>query len=82
MTESGLVVEGEDSGMAGRHALHKLTADDPRFARALDGRIGEMRRLLAAMAPTTTARALKALRDAFPEVPLDQRVRVLGEVLH
>ncbi|HZP21619.1 MAG TPA: hypothetical protein VFB16_15605 [Bauldia sp.] len=68
--------------MGGKNDSLWVSADDPRFARALDARIGEMRRLLAAMGPTSAANALRALRTAFPEVPLDQRVRVLGEVLH
>lgn len=49
---------------------------------ALDQRIAEMRRLLAAMKPASTASQLQALRDAFPDVPLKQRVRVLSEVSH
>lgn len=49
---------------------------------SLDQRIAEMRRLLSAMKPATTASQLQALRDAFPDVPLQQRVRVLSEASH
>jgi len=59
-----------------------LTADDPRFSVALQRRIDEMRRLLAAMGPESTAMALRALREAFPDIPLDERVRALSEVHH
>jgi hypothetical protein len=52
------------------------------YSPVLDRRIAEMRRLLAAMQPASTASQLQALRDAFPDVPLDQRVRVLSEVSH
>jgi hypothetical protein len=61
-------------GSAGRDTdgIQGLTRD-------LDRRISEMRELLAVMRPTSTATALKALRDSFPDIPLDERVRVLTE---
>jgi hypothetical protein len=46
----------------------------------LDQRLKEMRRLLAAMAPRSTGDALRLLRDAFPDVPLDRRVRALSDL--
>ncbi len=68
--------------MSGQSAPDDLTVDDPRFAEALATRIAEMREMLAAMAPDSTSRALRALRDAFPDVPLTARVRVLSELRH
>lgn len=47
--------------------------------RDLDQRIAEMRELLAMMRPTSTAGALRVLRDSFPDIPLDQRVRAISE---
>jgi len=55
------------------------TDDVQGLARDLDRRIDEMRELLAAMRPASTASALKALRESFPDIPLDKRVRVLAE---
>ena len=49
---------------------------------ALDRRIVEMRMMLSLMRPTTTASALQALRDAFPDVPLVERLRILAETRH
>jgi hypothetical protein len=55
---------------------------DPVVSAILDQRIAAMRRLLAAMEPASTASALRVLRQAFPDVPLDARVRALGEARH
>lgn len=44
----------------------------------LDARIAEMRSLLARMRPGSDAEALKALRDAFPQSSLAERVAVLA----
>jgi hypothetical protein len=57
--------------------LQLVTVDDPRFTATLNRRIGEMRHLLAVLEPTTPAVALRALREAFPETPLEQRIRAL-----
>ena len=57
--------------------LQLLTVDDPRFAAALNRRIGEMRHLLNAMEPASPAIALRTLRETFPEAPLDARVRAV-----
>jgi hypothetical protein len=54
-----------------------LTADDPRFTTVLDRRIGEMRTLLNEMEPASPAIALRALREAFPDVPLEERVKAI-----
>ena len=48
----------------------------------LDQRIADMRRLLRALEPSSAASALKVLRDAFPEIPLEDRVRALTELRH
>ncbi|MEO8667438.1 MAG: hypothetical protein ABI399_02915 [Bauldia sp.] len=63
-------------------ALQLITVDDPRFTAVLDRRIGEMRHLLDAMEPTSPAVALRTLRDAFPEAPLDERVRAMTFARH
>jgi hypothetical protein len=46
----------------------------------LEQRLKEMRHLLASMAPRSTGDALRLLRDAFPDVPLDRRVRALSDL--
>ena len=45
----------------------------------LDEQIARMREMLRLMAPETGSAALGAIRRAFPEVPLPQRVSVLAE---
>ena len=45
----------------------------------LDEQITRMRELLRLMAPETGSAALGAIRRAFPEVPLPDRVSVLAE---
>jgi hypothetical protein len=52
-----------------------LPADDPRFTAALDLQIAQMRRVLDLMGPKTGAEALRSLRDAFPDAPLEERAR-------
>ncbi len=44
---------------------------------AIDSRIGEMRAHLARMRPASDAEALKALRHAFPNASLAQRVAAM-----
>ncbi|MBB5754766.1 hypothetical protein [Prosthecomicrobium pneumaticum] len=46
---------------------HEMTADDPRFAAALDLQIAQMRRLLELMAPASGVDALRSLRETLPE---------------
>ena len=62
--------------------LAGLTAEDPIFDMVLDLRIAEMHRLLDKMAPASPAVALQALRQNFPETPLDERVRALKQSRH
>ena len=59
-----------------------LTADDPRFATRLDGKLVQMRRLLAVMRPDSSASALKLLRDAYPDTPLGERLLAMKEAVH
>jgi hypothetical protein len=59
-----------------------IRADDPRFVDVLDLRIAAMRRLLRAMTPESPSAALTALRGAFPEAPLAERVRALSDMPH
>jgi hypothetical protein len=50
---------------------------DSVLASMLDHRIAEMRRMVAAMKPSSTASALRVLRDSFPDVPFRERVSAL-----
>ncbi len=43
----------------------------------LDEQIARMRKMLKLMAPGSGATALDAMRKAFPDVPLSQRVQAL-----
>jgi hypothetical protein len=49
---------------------------------ALARREAEMRQLLTSVKPTSAALALKALREAFPESSLDERVKAVALTLH
>jgi hypothetical protein len=49
------------------------------FAALLDRRIVEMRRMVHLMQPGSHADTLRALRDAFPDASLAERVAVLRE---
>ncbi len=55
-----------------------FTLPEPALAR----RAVEMQQLLATERPASAALALKALREAFPESSLDERVRVVARTLH
>ncbi len=44
----------------------------------LDLRIAEMRQLLAAINPSTTADRLRMLRERFPDIPLRERMQALS----
>lgn len=55
-----------------------LPADDPRFIAALDLQIAQMRRVLDLMGPSSSAEALRSLREAFPEASLEERVRAMA----
>ncbi len=53
------------------------SAEQAAFQAELDEQIARMREMLKLMAPGTGATALGAMRKAFPDVPLRDRVRVL-----
>ena len=57
-------------------------AGDVLMDAAVDARITEMRRFLEQMAEPSTTEALRALRDAFPDAPLDERVRAMKYSRH
>ncbi|HMN85174.1 MAG TPA: hypothetical protein PKA74_04185 [Bauldia sp.] len=59
-----------------------LAATEMVFGMLLDRRIAEMRRLLAEMQPDSTADALRALRDAFPDAPLGDRLEAIRATRH
>jgi hypothetical protein len=59
-----------------------VTANENALTRALDLRIAEMRQMLVEMRAVDTAGALRALRDAYPDVPLAERVHALAAVRH
>jgi hypothetical protein len=63
--------------MAGNSPQHLFPAKEHEPADMLDRRIAEMRRILAEMQPGSVASALRALRDAFPEASLEERVRAI-----
>jgi hypothetical protein len=51
---------------------------DPKLVgRLLEDRIAAMKRLVLIMGPGSNAEALRALRDAFPDAPLSERVAAL-----
>ena len=51
--------------------------DQEPYRAELDEQIARMREMLTLMAPGTGATALGAMREAFPDVPLSDRVRAL-----
>ncbi len=53
------------------------SAEQAAFQAEIDEQIARMRQMLRLMAPGTGAMALGAMRKAFPDVPLDERVRAL-----
>jgi hypothetical protein len=57
---------------------HDFTLPEPALAR----RAVEMQQLLASAKPASAALALKALREAFPESSLDERVKAVARTLH
>ncbi len=43
-----------------------------------DRRLGEMRAMLARLAPQSASEALRLLRNAYPDAPLSLRVAAVG----
>jgi hypothetical protein len=68
--------------MASKTHPQLLRSEELELTVMLDRRIADMRRLLAVMRPGSSAAALRALRDAFPEASLEERVRALTVVRH
>lgn len=70
--------------MADSVAIEGSSGDvgDRQLGAAADVRITEMRRLLDRESDLSAAEALSALRDAFPDAPLDERVRALKYSRH
>ncbi len=52
-------------------------AVQPAYQVELDEQIARMRQMLKLMAPGTGAAALGAMRQAFPDIPLRDRVQAL-----
>lgn len=69
--------------MADRVAIESGSdAGDRQLGDTADARIIEMRRFLDRMSQLSAAEALSALRDAFPDATLDERVRALKYSRH
>jgi hypothetical protein len=68
--------------MARKSYRQVFSAQDLELSNILDRRIAAMRRMLADMQPGSAASALRALRDAFPEASLEERVRALTATRH
>jgi len=54
------------------------SADRTVYDGELERRIAGMRAFLAALRPDTDAEALRLLREAFPDLPLVERVNACG----
>lgn len=62
---------------SGRQAEGTGCRADPAQAALLDARIRDMRRVVQLARPGSHAEALRALREAFPETTLAERVAAL-----
>lgn len=51
---------------------------DLAYEASLEARIAGMRAFLTALGPDSDAEALRALREAFPDLPLAERVKACG----
>lgn len=74
LEESVANVAKAEVGMVVTDAVH--------FETTIEGRIVDMRRLLGELSELSDADALRALRDAFPETTLAERVRALRASHH
>jgi hypothetical protein len=63
----------------GKPRLRLTTADDEKVSEQIDIQIARLRQILVLMAPETGSSALGAMRNAAPNVPLAERVRLLTE---
>lgn len=67
------------SPVTGRPQAETETADaEDGLMTALEHRIDQMKRLVAASAPGSHAEALKILREAFPDASLAERIAALS----
>lgn len=62
--------------------IGRTGVEDTLVDEAVDARIAEMRRLLEQMAEPSSTAALRALRYAFPDAPLAERVRAMKYSRH
>jgi hypothetical protein len=60
----------------------RTNADAAELPQSRERRIAEMRRMLALLQPVSPASALRALREAFPEATLEERVHALSATRH
>lgn len=63
----------------GKPRLRLTTADDEKVSEQIDIQIARLRQILVLMAPETGSSALGAMRNAAPNVPLTERVKLLTE---
>ena len=63
----------------GKPRLRLTTADDEKVSEQIDIQIARLRQILVLMAPETGSSALGAMRNAAPNVPLAERVKLLTE---
>jgi hypothetical protein len=56
-----------------------ITAENARVSDEIDAQIARLRQILVLMAPETGSAALGAIRQAAPNMPLAERVRLLTE---
>jgi hypothetical protein len=68
--------------IASRSYRQTVLSENVDLSTMADGRVAQMRQMLADMQPGSTASALRALRDAFPEASLEERVRALTATRH
>ena len=57
----------------------RTTAENEKVSEEIDAQIKRLRQILLLMAPETGSMALGAIREAAPDMPLADRVRLLTE---
>ncbi len=57
----------------------RTTTENAKVSEEIDAQIARLRQILALMAPETGSAALGAIRQAAPNMPLAERVRLLTE---
>ena len=61
------------------NARLRSTTDNAKVSEQIDAQIARLRQILVLMAPETGSAALGAIRQAAPNMPLAERVRLLTE---